>query len=253
MPPELLVSVRDVAEAEAAFAAGARWLDLKNPSRGALGAVSPETLAAVCAKFPESHFTCAGGELELDEAGPLLETLERVQPKAIRYFKVGLAGCAARKDWPERWRSLVARLPAGTLPAAVHYADAAACGAPHWREVLAAGTEVGCRVLLLDTFVKDGRSLFDHLPPEALAEPVAAAQARGWRVALAGSLRPEHFAAAFAFRPGWVAVRGAVCERGRDRLDSSRCRGVVEAWNAAAAGRTPPESRILRRLQENLP
>lgn len=253
MPPELLVSVRDVAEAEAAFAAGARWLDLKDPSRGALGAVSPETLAEVSATFPEGAFTCAGGELAQDEAGPLLEMLLRLQPKAIRYFKVGLAGCSAREDWTERWRSLVSRLPSGTLPAAVHYADAAACEAPHWREVLAAGMEVGCRVLLLDTFVKDGRSLFDHLPPEALAEPVAAAQARGWRVALAGSLRPEHFAAALAFRPGWAAVRGAVCERGRDRLDPARCREVVQAWKGAAAGRTPPEARILRRLQENLP
>ena len=35
--PKLLVSVRDVAEAEAALAGGADWIDLKEPVGGAAG------------------------------------------------------------------------------------------------------------------------------------------------------------------------------------------------------------------------
>ena len=41
--PKLLVSVRDVSEAEAALAGGADWIDLKEPQAGSLGAVCPET------------------------------------------------------------------------------------------------------------------------------------------------------------------------------------------------------------------
>ena len=44
---QFLASVRDVSEAAIALAAGADIVDLKEPSRGALGAVEPATIAAV--------------------------------------------------------------------------------------------------------------------------------------------------------------------------------------------------------------
>lgn len=39
VPPRLLVSVRDAAEAEAAIRAGADLIDAKDPENGALGAL----------------------------------------------------------------------------------------------------------------------------------------------------------------------------------------------------------------------
>src|SRR5712691_8352699 len=43
---KFLASVRDVSEAEIALAAGADIIDLKEPARGALGAVEPAIIAA---------------------------------------------------------------------------------------------------------------------------------------------------------------------------------------------------------------
>ena len=41
-----LVSVRDVAETETALAAGADIIDLKDPAKGALGALDPAAIAS---------------------------------------------------------------------------------------------------------------------------------------------------------------------------------------------------------------
>src|SRR5947209_20487137 len=46
-PPRLLVSVRNVAEAEAALAGGCDVLDLKEPGRGAMGMADISTIEAV--------------------------------------------------------------------------------------------------------------------------------------------------------------------------------------------------------------
>jgi uncharacterized protein (UPF0264 family) len=69
--PQLLVSVRDVAEAEAALAGGADIIDIKEPRRGALGmadaAMIAEIVACVDRRVPVS---AALGELREWAAGP---------------------------------------------------------------------------------------------------------------------------------------------------------------------------------------
>ena len=47
--PGMLASVTSVAEAEAALAAGADLIDLKEPARGALGALDLDTVVAIVA------------------------------------------------------------------------------------------------------------------------------------------------------------------------------------------------------------
>ncbi len=96
MTTRLLVSVRDRVEALDALAAGADWIDLKEPRRGALGPVDAivmrEVAAAIGARVPVST---ALGEL-LD--GPEVHDL----PPGIQLAKFGLAGCAGQADWPAR-------------------------------------------------------------------------------------------------------------------------------------------------------
>ena len=51
----LLVSVTSAAEASAALAGGADVIDAKDPRRGALGAVSPQTLRAILAAVDDAR------------------------------------------------------------------------------------------------------------------------------------------------------------------------------------------------------
>ena len=113
----LLVSVRDAQEAEIALASGVDLIDVKEPSRGSLGAADAATLAAIA--------RCVDGRAPLSAAlGELFEARSTATlPAAFRFAKFGLAGCRARPDWIDRWRTALAELPPGAAGVAVVYAD----------------------------------------------------------------------------------------------------------------------------------
>lgn len=207
----LLVSVGGAAEAQAALGGGAALIDVKAPQRGSLGRATAsqwaEVAATVAGRVPIS---VACGELPEAERDAWAAV-----PAAVRFAKCGLAGCAARDDWPRRWRAWIERLPPPVEPVAVLYADWRAAGAPRPADVLRHALAYRCPVLLCDTWAKDGRTLLDHLPPTALRMLAGAAQRGGMRLVLAGSLQLRHLDRVIPLRPDYVAVRGAVCLGGR--------------------------------------
>src|SRR3954462_13918444 len=94
--PQLLVSVRDAAEAVVALAGGAGLIDVKEPVRGPLGRADAATMAAVV------HVV--GGRVPISAAlGELRECplagLAAQLPRGISLVKWGLAGLAG-EAWP---------------------------------------------------------------------------------------------------------------------------------------------------------
>jgi len=115
------------------------------------------------------------------------------------------------------------RLPQGTRPVAVAYADWREAGAPEPSEVLREGAALGCTAALLDTYAKQAGGLFDHLPSEAVVAWLADARQFGMLTVLAGSLDLSSLPTAMALGPDFVAVRGAVCRASRrGELDPQR-------------------------------
>src|SRR4051794_32096425 len=100
----LLVSVRSAAEAEIALTGGADVVDIKEPTRGPLGAADADVIASIAdAVAGRAPITAAAGEL-LD--WPVIATAPFIAAIAlnIEYAKFGLAGCNSAADWPSRWR-----------------------------------------------------------------------------------------------------------------------------------------------------
>lgn len=227
----LLVSARDAAEARVAVDAGADLVDLKEPRRGALGPVDAAVLGEVVAQWAgRVPLSAALGELR-DGPAPLAPWAS-----GLSYAKVGLAGCGAGDDWPARWGRLVRQWPTPLAAVAVVYADWQAAEAPPPRDVLHAGTELGCRALLVDTCVKDGRSLLDHWPPADLARFVAEVRAAGMLVVLGGALSPDTIPQVLLLRPDYVAVRGAACAGSRSgAICGRRVRELAALVHAPAA------------------
>jgi uncharacterized protein (UPF0264 family) len=99
---------------------------------------------------------------------------------------------------------------------------------------LEAATELRCPALLIDTWSKSGRTLFDHWPLDDLQAFVELVRARGLIAVLAGSLSRENIREAARLGPDLIAVRGAACEGGRggavsrDRVAALRA-GLIEA------------------------
>ena len=238
--PQLLVSVRDAPEARAALAGGADVVDVKEPSRGALGAADPAVWDAVLrACAGRAAVSVALGEaVDWDEEGRVPAV-----PAGAAFAKLGpfcLGIRSAHRDWNADLAAVRGRFEAAAgrpLPwAAVAYADARTASAPGPNAVLAAAAPAGCRAFLVDTFLKDGRGLFDHLGDEKVTALCAAAKARGLTVALAGSLRLEDFPRAIACGADVVAVRGAACDGGRaGRVSEAKVRALRETLGERGA------------------
>ncbi len=264
--PGLLVSVRNVTEARAALAGGADVIDVKEPARGPLGRADDEVIEAVCevvaAEATRKHVVSAAlGEL-IDLQGtdaiewvPVNErsvsqrgaqhTLKRFahsQAPAFAFHKVGLAGAPC--DWRDRLADWVDVTRASAVqPIVAAYADASQVDAPDLNDVAAWAVENGVG-LLIDTAVKDGWTLFDHVDAARVGRMVSRVRAAGLVVALAGSLRGDSFECAIDIGPTYVAVRGAACGSG-DRMNGvevARVEALVARVRGVRGERAKPQA-----------
>jgi uncharacterized protein (UPF0264 family) len=105
---------------------------------------------------------------------------------------------------------------------AVAYADWRQAQAPPVDDVVRFACERLGTVLLIDTWSKSpGWTLLDYLSRRKLLAIGRHCQARGVRLALAGSLGLEEIWHLLDARPTWFAVRGAVCHQGRSSAVSA--------------------------------
>jgi uncharacterized protein (UPF0264 family) len=115
------------------------------------------------------------------------------------------------------------------------YADHTAATAREVTVRLAA--EAGAHGVLLDTWDKNGRTLFDHVSVPGLRAWIDRCRAHGLLVALAGSLDQGCVHAAAVLGPDVVGVRGAACNGGRaGRVDAERVRRLRDALGRSEAG-----------------
>ena len=98
---------------------------------------------------------------------------------------------------------------------------------------LAFGADAGFAGVMLDTRLKDGRTLLDHCDAQTLRHFLAEARAAGLFAGLAGSLRCDQIPSLLALGPDILGFRGALCG-GADR------RGALEASALAAVRRAIP-------------
>jgi uncharacterized protein (UPF0264 family) len=221
----LLVSVRSLAEAQVALAAGAALIDVKEPDRGSLGRCADETIAAVV--------RWVGGRRPVSAAlGELIEDSAPYEGQGLAFAKWGLAGCAKYSGWPLRLAEAAGSLTRANpscRAVAVAYADWHRADAPCPDEVAAFARDCRWETLLVDTFRKDGTTLLDWLPLTEVGRLCRSCQLAGVRVALAGSLGRSEIEALRVADPDWFAVRGAVCRGARRTaaIDPVKVRGLV--------------------------
>jgi uncharacterized protein (UPF0264 family) len=226
----LLVSVVDAGEARVAAAAGADIIDVKDPSRGALGEAAPSVVRAVRDATP-SHLPVSAALGD----GPFLpaEVAALAADSAASgaaFVKLGLRGTSLGAA-SENLRAIRACLPDGVRLVAAGFADFARAGAPHPLSLPELAAAAGAQGCLLDTAVKDGRGLFHWLDETELAAFVEACRNRGLLSALAGSLTAEDVARLAPIGPDLVGVRGAACvgDRVGGRVNAERVRSLVRA------------------------
>ena len=225
----LLVSVRNVDEARLAWQVGADLIDVKEPALGSLGPASQDVLLQVAATSPVGvPLSAALGEL-VDRP----YTAAAALPDRFQFAKIGLAGCRMDKDWRSAWADVFARLAQGTKRVAVAYADWQLAGCPAPADVIRHGANIGCRVVLIDTFQKHRGPLLHHLTTKQLVELRQLASELKLMFVLAGSLDVPTITELHKLAPDYFAVRGTICRPDRQgRLDASLLRALMEDISA---------------------
>jgi uncharacterized protein (UPF0264 family) len=212
---QLLLSVRDVAEAIEAATAGAHIIDVKDPTAGA--GVVHAIRAAVPDALPLS-VALGDGPFEPREVSAAAVS---AADEGAAFVKVGL------RDTPAADAVAILQAVRGALPRAVRlivagFADSARAGSPSAGDIPALAEAVGAEGCLLDTAIKDGHGLCHWLDDPTLAAFVAACRGRRLLCALAGSLTVADLPRIALVGPDIVGVRGAAC-------DGDRVHGAVSA------------------------
>ncbi|MCX4094656.1 (5-formylfuran-3-yl)methyl phosphate synthase [Nocardia sp. alder85J] len=215
----LLISPDNVDEA-VVCAAAAEFLDIvdvKKPDEGSLGANYPWVIREIRGVVPEDKPVSATlGDVPY-KPGTVAQAALGAAVAGATYIKVGLMGCVTTDQGIEVMRGVrraVKEYNPDALVVASGYADAHRVGCISPLAVPYIAEQSGSDVAMLDTAIKDGRSLFDHLPVDVCARFVELAHEAELLAALAGSVKIEHLAALTAIGTDIVGVRGAVCEGG---------------------------------------
>jgi (5-formylfuran-3-yl)methyl phosphate synthase len=199
----MLASVRTVEEALLALEGGADIIDLKDPARGALGALDPDTahsiVGAIAGRVPSSATI---GDLPSMIPAEMLAAAERTAASGVNFVKAGFFSAPTQVACAQALTPLAQRTPL----VAVLFADLE----PDFAliETLA---ECGFAGAMLDTARKNSGPLLRHLDLGTLAEFVRRSRAVGLFTGLAGSLREADVGALLALDPDYLGFRGALC------------------------------------------
>ena len=221
----LLASVGSRAEAEVALEAGADIIDLKDPDSGALGAVPPEVIRETLDFVAGRRLVSAtAGNLPMDP-DLVCKGVATVAGVGVELIKVGFIASDKTQACID---ALAGQAEQGLRLVAVLFADQAPdfalidALAPHFFGIM------------LDTAVKDGRGLRDHLPDDTLEVFVGRAQKAGLFAGLAGSLKLEDVEPLARLWPDFLGFRGALTVGARgDGIDGEAVRALRDKLSRA--------------------
>jgi uncharacterized protein (UPF0264 family) len=218
--PYLLVSVRNGAEATAALTGGCDILDVKDPHLGAMGYAGEVAINEVIAAIGERNTALSVA------AGEVLDWQHRTVPQLserVGFAKMGLAGLGHDREWRKRLSETCERFDESReLPIlwiAVAYADYEAAHAPHPLDVFESAQKLDCAGILIDTWSKSDRTVFDYMSVGTLHAMMADASLRLMSGALAGRLQHSQIQLAVDVHPTIIAVRSAACRQQDRRLE----------------------------------
>ena len=223
---QLLVSPSSIEEARSSLSADI--IDVKKPSEGSLGANFPWIIQEIKKIAGRKPVSAAIGDNEYKPGTAALSAYGAAHAGAD-YIKVGLmfdgedrarevieaVTTAVKRDFPERYVVIAA------------YADSARMGTISPFAISSLVADAGADIAMIDTGIKDGKSLFEFMDEEALTRFTAQNREFGLQTALAGSLKFEDLDALKRIDPEIIGVRGMVC--GGDRSMAVRAELVEKA------------------------
>ncbi|OWT32493.1 hypothetical protein BGI41_07385 [Methanobrevibacter sp. 87.7] len=236
----LLISPINHEEAIEAIEGGADIVDVKNPKEGSLGANFPWVIKDIRSITPSDKLVSATiGDVPYKPGTVSLASLGALVSGAD-YIKVGLYGTQNYEQAFEVMKNVVKTVKdesPDTIVVAAGYADADRVGAVSPWDIPKVARDSGADLAMLDTAVKDGKTLFDFMTMEDLEKWVAEAQEYNLKTALAGSVKKEQLKPLYDLNCDVVGIRGAACVDGDrntghiDRTAVKALKDLVDSFN----------------------
>ena len=206
-----LASVAGPAEAMIAARHGVDVIDLKNPLRGVLGAVSPVVIREIVAqqrrRDPERRqlISATVGDLPLQPQA-VATAIRMTADTGVDIVKIGWFAGPGDCDNRDILPALRDATEQGVQLVVVLFAE-------HGIQIrtLADFAEAGVHGVMLDTADKTSGTLRDKLTDQELAEFLSIARRHHLACGLAGSLRRTDIQPLLALKPDYLGFRGALC------------------------------------------
>jgi len=203
----MLASVTNPAEAEAVWAGGADIIDLKDPAKGALGALDPGVVADVVRAIAKRRLVSATAGDSFGSPEAVIDAVVTMAATGVDYVKVGFSTDEAGADCIRALGSLASKIKLVGVLFADREPDL---------EVLRLMAEQGFVGAMLDTAAKGGGRLLDHMDVAALVRFVDQCREVGLISGLAGSLEAPDVPRLLPLQPTYLGFRGTLCH-GRSR------------------------------------
>lgn len=216
---KVLISPMDGKEAVESIEGGADIIDIKNPAEGSLGASFPWIIKEIkdLAVGYGRQVSATIGDMKYKPGTASLAALGAAQSGAD-YIKIGLFGVKNEEEALNMLNPVlrsVKGFDGHKKLVAAAYADYYRIDSISPLVLPRLGEDAGVDGVMIDTAIKDGKTLFDHMSVEELQEFVQQSRKRGRFCALAGGIKAEHIAILKELDPDILGVRTVVCKSGR--------------------------------------
>ena len=207
----MLASVANLDEALLVADEGVDLIDLKDPSQGALGAVTTELALEVVHNLSGSYpLSATIGDIPLKETTQLSEAIDNMTATGVDLIKIGAFGELTDEALAVIKAQAIegARKTAGFSIVIVWFAE-------QWPidfgkiSMLAAA---GVKGIMLDTADKDSGSLTEKIAVSELRAFIDQAKSYGLLSGLAGSLSVADLPLLLPLQPDYLGFRGALCQ-----------------------------------------
>jgi uncharacterized protein (UPF0264 family) len=212
---QVLISPVSLEEAASIIEAKADIIDIKNVNEGSLGAQFPWNIVEIVDYIHGNGVTASAtlGDLPY-KPGTAALAAYGVAHCGVNYIKAGLHGLntyAQALEMMDAIRRAVRMVSADAKVVASGYADYRRFNGLNTWDLVRAAKVAQCDVVMVDTAIKDGKTLFDVLSLDEINDFVGMAKEANLQVALAGSINGEHVEELVKIQPDIIGVRGAVC------------------------------------------
>lgn len=226
---KLLISAKNKDEAIEAIMGGANIIDVKNPNEGALGANFPWVIKEIIEIVPKNVETsCTIGEMPT-LPGSISLAARGAASTGVNYIKAGLSGLKKPIEAIKIMKNVVKAVKNFNSQIKVvitGYADYEKIDSINPLLVPNIVFKTHADVAMIDTAIKDGKSLFHYLNKEQISNFVKISNKLKLNSALAGSIKIDDLAKVCQSGTDIIGIRGAACTF-EDRLNGKITRKNV--------------------------